>query len=128
MSNTRIVLAQGAIDGINTVFATGVPYVTGSTAYILNGRVHNQALARGPDNPYGFVELDPDSGTIQVDTPPETDDVVQIFYADRRVTPPAAITHLTGVVHTAAAQNTTLIGVIHTPTVTRLVGIIKERC
>ena len=42
MPNTRIVVAQGAIDGANTIFATGEPYVPGSTAYILNGRIHNQ--------------------------------------------------------------------------------------
>jgi hypothetical protein len=154
MANARIVLAQGAIDGVNTVFSTGVPYVPGSTAYILNGRIHNQALQRGPDNDYGYIELSPDSGTIQVDNPPLHCDVVQIFFWDRRVTPPPPITQLTGVVHTkqqlegiaredqperlsGIVQSRRLSGVIREPVPTRLsgvvrtqriVGTIKERC
>lgn len=135
MPNARIVLAQGLINGVNKVFATGVPYVAGSTAYILNGRVHNQHLLRGPDNDYGFIELDPDSGTIQVDNPPVDGDVVQIFFWDRVVSPPGPITRLTGTISLPATagglgappQSGRLTGVLREVLPMRLVGIIK-RC
>lgn len=123
MPNARIVLAQGAIDGANVVFATGEPYVPGSAQYILNGRIHNQRLARGPDNDFGFVELDPDSGTIQVDNPPAIDDVVQIFFWDRKVQPAPLIERLSGtVVAKAPAQ-----GVVREPAVERLSGVVDGR-
>lgn len=125
MSNTRIVLAQGPIDGVNTVFGTGVAYRPGSTAYILNGRIHNQALARGPDNSYGFVELDAAGGTIQVDVPPDIDDVVQILFDDRRVVPAPPITRLVGVVKMGADDHARLVGVVREPAVTRLVGVVS---
>ena len=122
MANARIVVAQGTIDGINTVFATGTPYVPGSAAYILNGRIHNQALQRGPDNDYGFVELSPDSGTIKVDNPPTSGDVVQIFFWDRLVTPAPLVQSLTGVVNT----QTPLQGVAREPEVTKLTGVVRS--
>jgi hypothetical protein len=122
MPNTRIVIARGAIDGVNTVFTTGTPYVPGSAAYILNGRIHNQALPRGPDNDYGFVELSPDSGTIQVDNPPVSGDVVQIFFWDRLVTPAPPVQSLTGVVNT----KTPLQGVAREPEVTKLTGVVRS--
>jgi hypothetical protein len=144
MPNARIVLAQGAIDGVNTVFGCGQPYVAGSTAYILNGRIHNQTAARGPDNDYGFVELDPDGGTIQVDNPPVDGDVVQIFFWDRLVTPAPPITSLTGVVKTkqhlegvaredqperlsgvVSAQR--LVGSVRAPVSERLAGVVRTQ-
>jgi hypothetical protein len=131
MANARIVLAQGVIDGVNTVFATGVPYVPRSTAYVLNGRIHSLSLPRGPDNPFGYIELSPDSGTIQVDNPPDVDDVVQIFFWDRVVTPPPPITQLAGVVNakgrlTGVAREdkpARLAGLVRSP---RLVGVARE--
>jgi hypothetical protein len=130
MANARIVLAQGLIDGVNTIFSTSVPYVAGSTAYILNGRIHNKALARGPENDYGYIELSADAGTIQVDIPPETDDVVQIFFWDRLVTPPPPITVLVGTIPTGPGGGTSssgrpLQGVIRDPAVTRLSGVLQ---
>lgn len=144
MPNARIVLAQGVIDGANTTFGTGVPFVPGSTAYILNGRIHNQALPRGPDNDYGFVELDPDGGTIKVDNPPLLDDVVQIFFWDRLVTPAPPITNLTGVVRTkqrlegvaredvperltGQVRSSTLQGTVRTDSPTRLSGVVRTQ-
>ena len=124
MPNARIVLAQGSIDGANTVFGTGVPYVPGSTAYILNGRIHNQQLARGPENDYGFVELDPNGGTIQVDNPPLVDDVVQIFFWDRLVAPAPVVQQLTGVV----SKVKRLQGVVQPIVPKRIVGVITGKC
>ena len=121
MPTVRIVIALGAIDGVNTVFATGTPYVPGSTAYILNGRVHNLHLAHGANNDYGYVELDPDAGTIQVDNPPELDDVVQIFFQDRIVVPAPAIDRIAAVLRTERLQ-----GVVREPNPERLVGIIRK--
>lgn len=123
MANVRIVLAQGAIDGVNRVFATGEPYVPGSTAYILNGRIHNRSLPRGPDNDYGYIELDPAAGTIEVDNPPLTDDVVQIFFWSRKVVPAPAVDRIVGVV--AAPQHVQ--GVIREQVPARLVGVVRGR-
>jgi hypothetical protein len=119
MANARIVLAQGLINGSNKVFSTGVPYVPGSTAYILNGRIHNRA---GIDSDYGFSETNPDAGEITVDIAPLTDDVVQIFFWDRLVQPAPPITQLTGVVQTS----TSLTGVARDPEVTRLSGVVRS--
>ena len=119
MSNTRIVLAQGLINGVNKIFSTGVPYVPGSTAYILNGRIHNRL---GIDSDYGFAETNPDSGEITVDVAPLTDDVVQIFFWDRLVTPTPPISHLTGVVKAGPD----LTGVARDPVVTRLSGVVRS--
>lgn len=121
VANARIVLAQGLIDGANTVFRTGVPYVPGSTAYILNGRIHSLQAARGPENPYGYTESSPDSGEITVDEPPLDGDVVQIFFWDRLVVPVPAVTRLSGVI-----RETRLRGVVREPVVERLVGIIRK--
>lgn len=125
MANVRIVLAQGAVDGSNTIFATGVPYVPGTTAYILNGRIHSLTLARGVDNPYGYVELDPEGGTIQVDNPPEIDDVVQIFFWDRRVLPAPPVTRLTGTLRPAAPSSRTPCA--PSAPEQQLVGMLRER-
>lgn len=121
MPNTRIVVAQGTIDGVNTIFATGTPYVPGSTAYILNGRIHNQKTL---DSPFGYVELDPDLGTIQVANPPLLNDVVQIFFWDRIVTPPPPIQQLTG---TVVAGATPIQGVVAEAMPTRLTGVVGPR-
>lgn len=123
MPNTRIVIARGAIDGVNTVFSTGEPYVAGSTAYILNGRIHNRLLPRGPDNDYGYIELSADAGTIQVDHPPLVDDVVQIFYWDRKVAPAPAVQVLTGTVSEGSRNRPQ--GVIREQVPTRLAGVVR---
>jgi hypothetical protein len=124
MATARIVLAQGLIDGVNRVFSAGVPYVAGSTVYILNGRLHSSKAARGPENDYGYTELDPDSGTIEVDIPPVDGDVVQIFFWDRLVAPPLPFARLIG---TISAPATRLTGVLREVKPTRLVGVLK-RC
>jgi len=144
MPIAKIVVAQGPIDGINTIFATGEPYVAGQTAYILNGRIHNQRLARGSDNDFGFVELSPDSGTIQVDVPPILGDVVQIFYWSRvlplvqavalqRITAQVqSSTRLTGTVRvpapagrvTGAVAAKRLTGTVRTSQPQRIAGVV----
>lgn len=121
MAYARIVLAQGLIDGVNTVFTTSEPYVAGSTAYIYNGRIHSSTLARGPDNAFGYIELDPDAGSIQVDIPPEEGDVVQIFYWSRRVLPAPIVERLAGTV----IVTTRVQGIVRTPMSLRLTGSIR---
>lgn len=123
MPNARIVLAFGAINGSNRVFSAGEPYVPGSVAYILNGRIHNQKLARGVDNDYGFIELDANAGTIEVDNAPLTDDVVQLFFWDRRVQPQPTVTRMSGVVSTK--QHTE--GIVREPRPERLVGTVSPK-
>ncbi len=123
MPNARIVLAQGVIDGVNCVFACGEPYVSGSVAYILNGRIHSAKSARGPENDFGFVELSPDAGTIQVDNAPVAGDVVQLFFWDRKVQPVPSVTHMAGIL--GADQKTT--GVLREPTPERLIGVARRQ-
>jgi hypothetical protein len=128
MANARILLMHGLIDGVNKVFSTGVPYVPLSTAYILNGRIHNRL---GSDSDYGYVESNPDSGEITVDIAPMTDDVVQLFFWDRLVTPPPPITVLVGTIPTGPGGGTSssgqpLQGVIRDPAVTRLSGVVSS--
>lgn len=125
MPNTRIVVARGAVDGVNVVFGVGEPYVPGSTAYVLNGRVHNQALARGPENDYGYVELDPGVGTIQVDNPLVDGDVVQIFYWDRKVAPAPPVQSITGVVGIGVAGQQRAQGVVADVVPQRLSGVVS---
>jgi hypothetical protein len=84
--NTHIVLARGAVDGTNVKFYTDEPYVPGSTAYILNGRVYSQFVPRGSSNPFGYIESNPDAGEIQVDFAPTGGSVVQILFWDRAPT------------------------------------------
>jgi hypothetical protein len=125
MPNVRIVVAQGAIDGVNTTFSTGVPYVPGSTAYILNGRIHNKALSGNADYGYGYVELDPDAGTIQVENPPLPGDLVQIFFWDRVVLPAPPVGQITGTV--ATGPGAPIQGTVRTVQPTRLVGVVGPR-
>lgn len=76
MPNARIVTAYGAIDGVNVKFYVGVPYVPGSTIYILNGRLHR------PDYDDGHVESNPGIGEITAKEAPVDGDVVQVFFTD----------------------------------------------
>ena len=129
MANTRITIATGAIDGANVKFYAPVAYVPGSTAYILNGRVHNLLLSRGVDNDYGYLETNPDTGEITVDVPPAVDDVVQIFFTDRAPAPTPILTHLTGSLHPVAGPegstgNRALIGTLRKPDVVTVTGVI----
>lgn len=89
MPNARIVTAYGAIDGVNVKFYVGVPYVPGSTVYILNGRTHR------PDYDDGHVESNPGIGEITVNEAPLDGDVVQIFFTDTAPTAASPIQTLT---------------------------------
>ena len=72
----RFVVLSGAIDGINTAFSTGMPYVPGSFAGFTNG------LLTKFDDLDGWTELDPAAGTVQWTTAPLAGDVVQGFFLD----------------------------------------------
>lgn len=106
MGTSRIVVAQGVIDGVNRVFATGQPYVPQSTAYILNGRLHSYALTRGPGNWFGYGESNPDGGQITVDQAPLPGDVVQLFFTDRQPVVAPTVTRLTGTLQPVATHLT----------------------
>lgn len=90
MPNARIVTAYGAIDGVNVKFYTGVPYVPGSTVYILNGRTHR------PDYDDGHIESNAGTGEITVKEPPLDGDVVQIFFTDTAPTQSSPVEKLNG--------------------------------
>lgn len=139
MGLTRIVTAIGPINGVNVVFGAGEPYTAGFTRYILNGRFH------GPDTDpdFTFVESDPEAGEITVSEPPREDDTVQLFFVDRRPTPPSPIQRLQAVMRPPSrAQGTLnpvaptrLVGRISTdraagdlqpPQPTRLVGVVRS--
>jgi hypothetical protein len=139
MGLSRIVTATGAIDGTNTVFSTGEPYTAGYTRYILNGRFHGP----GTDPDFTFTESNPATGEITVSVPPRIDDVVQIFFVDRRPIPPSPIQRLQAVIPSPSrvqgvlrpVMPTALVGRISTdraagtlqPTQpTRLAGVIRS--
>lgn len=123
MPNTRIVLARGAADGVNVLFYTPEPYVPGSVAYILNGKVYSQFVPRGPSNPFGFVESRPDFGEVQVDFAPHVGDVVQLLFWDRRPTLTASIQDVAVVVETQRS----MIGVVADKEVDQITGVLQER-
>jgi hypothetical protein len=117
MPIAKIVLAGGLIDGSNTVFSTPEPYVPGSTAYILNGRIHSLSLS----DSFGYSESDPALGQITVDEAPLVDDVVQIFYWSPVVAPLPTAAGATGIV----TVRTRLVGVVGPPAVPSITGIIR---
>ena len=139
MGLSRIVTATGTIDGVNTVFSTGEPYTVGYTRYILNGRIHGHDT----DPDFTYSESNPDAGEITVSEPPAIDDVVQIFFVDRRPIPPSPIQRLQAVMRTPARAQGTLSpvaptrlvgrissdqvdGALHPTTPTRLVGVLRS--
>lgn len=104
MPNARIVTAYGATDGVNVKFYAGVPYVPGSTVYILNGRTHR------PDYDDGHVESNPGTGEITVNEAPLDGDVVQLFFTD---TAPTAVSPLQTMSATLKSTPEKLTGTLH---------------
>jgi hypothetical protein len=123
MPNTRLTLARGTVDGTNILFYTPEPYVAGSTAYVLNGRVYSQFAARGISNPFGYAESNPDTGEIQVDFAPQPGDIVQIFFWDRQPTREAQVKEVEVIV----AERQEIIGVVQEPVPDVIVGIVQEK-
>jgi len=115
MGVSRIVLAQGLVDGSNRTFATGEPYVAGSVALIVNGLVFNQ-LTLGT-----FTELSPDAGTVLLAVAPTIGSVVQLLYTNRKVVPLPEVTRLAGVVDEPNAA----VGVVRPPAPERLSGVVR---
>lgn len=70
----RFEVAAGIIDGLNKTFLTSSKYLSGTTAVFLNGQ-----LLR-PDYENGWIETDPETGRFDMNEPPLTGDVVQIFF------------------------------------------------
>lgn len=72
MQKALIVTATGPINGTNTIFQTGAPYLPGSTVVFLNGR----ALRGDWDN--GWIELGSDK--IQMKEAPVLGDSIQVYF------------------------------------------------
>lgn len=119
MPNTRLVVAQGLINGLNRVFLTGEPYVSGSTAYILNGRIHSQGTL---DSRFGYVESNSDTGEITVNEAPVDGDVVLIYFQDRRVAPVPKVQTIIGV----TASSMPILGVVQSPAPTPILGVAQD--
>ncbi len=118
MPNSKIVAAIGNVDGMNTTFSAGEPYMPGYTRYILNGRIH---AAHSDD--YDFTESNPDTGEITVAVPPADGDVVQLFIIDRRPTVISEVQQLTGTVRTTGR----LQGALRPASVPRLQGTLAAK-
>ncbi len=71
-----IVALNGTIDGANKTFTTPGRYVAGSIVLIINGQVY-----KPDEDDYGWSETN--DTTIEINTAPLTDDVVQAFYKDK---------------------------------------------
>lgn len=122
MPNTHIVIARGSVDGANVKFYTPEPYVQGSTAYVLNGKVYSQFVVRGGSNLFGYFESNPDAGEIQVDFAPAVGSTVQIFYWDRKPTLQAPLQDAAAVV----APRGELIGVVSEVEPEQITGVLEE--
>ena len=118
MPNTRIVTAGGAIDGVNVKFYTPVPYVPGSTTYILNGRT------RRADLDDGYTESSPGTGEITVSEAPLPGDVVQIFFTDTAPSVSSPIEKLSA----AVSVKTQLTGTLKIVEPTKIIGILRCSC
>jgi len=118
MPNTRIVTAGGAIDGVNVKFYTPVPYVPGSTAYILNGRTRRAELDDG------YLETNPGTGEITVSEAPLSGDVVQIFFTD---TAPSVSSPLEKISATLSTT-TRLTGTLSEVKPLRITGVLHNAC
>lgn len=119
MPNARIVTAGGAIDGVNVKFYAGVPYASGSTAYILNGRVHR------PDFADGYAETNPGIGEITVSEAPLIGDVVQIFFTD---TAPTAVSPLQKLNATLKSKPVRIAATLREDKPLVIHGLLKEVC
>jgi hypothetical protein len=76
MGQPRFDLANGACDGVNTLFVTLLPYTPGTLAVFVNGQLKSRTLDDG------WTELDPNAGTFVITAPPEPNDVIQTFFID----------------------------------------------
>jgi hypothetical protein len=120
MPNAKIVTAGGAIDGVNVKFYTPVPYVSNSTAYILNGRTHR------PDLADGYIESNPGTGEITVNEAPLDGDVVQIFFTD---TSPSIVSPVSKISATLSAKTATqLIGTLRPAKPLKITGVLRCIC
>lgn len=69
-------VAAGAIDDVNMVFTVSAPYQPGTVAVFLNGQLKRRDFVDG------WAETSPATGVVTLAEPPQTGDVVQIFYID----------------------------------------------
>lgn len=69
---TRIEVATGAVNGVNTVFQTSAPYIPGSVRVFLNGQLKRE------DFDDGWIELGYDKVALKI--PPELGDSVQTYF------------------------------------------------
>lgn len=76
MANPRIEIASGAVDGVNRIFSTPDPYISGTLQIFVNGQLKRK------DFDDGFDELVPSSGTFELKEAPVVEDVVQAYFLD----------------------------------------------
>ena len=69
-------MLTGAVNGVNTIFFTPVPYTAGTFRFYLNGKLK---VVGDVD---GAVEFLPATGEIHTNTPPAFGDIVQGFFTD----------------------------------------------
>lgn len=76
MALPRFEVASGSVDGVNTTFRVSVPYVPGSLALFVNGKLYRQ------DWDDGWIETNPATGTFDLKEAPLAGDVIQVFFTD----------------------------------------------
>jgi len=83
----------GTIDGVNTLFNTGIPYTPNTFAGFTNGQLTKAA------NDDGWIETDPSTGDVTWKEAPKPGDVLQGFLLDTSAAlPEVVITKLSGTV------------------------------
>lgn len=106
----RFEVPLGAVDGVNLVFTTSVPYKPGSTAVFLNG------LLQEPSLDDGWAETSPATGVVTLKEAPRSIgdclDVIQIFFIDTSPSLPEEV--VTGICGTLDSVDT-------------VCGILKEQ-
>ena len=80
----RFEVPTGAVDGVNRVFRTQFPYIAETTAIFINGKMYRREWDDG------WVETDPDTGSLLLNEAPSLGDDVQVFYTDRTLYPKVA--------------------------------------
>lgn len=76
MTTYHILDLIGDIDGVNRLFVTPTPYVSGTIKVIWNGQVVNDT-----DDEQGWIEINED--TIQTKIAPMVEDQLQAFYCEK---------------------------------------------
>lgn len=107
MSQPRLEVPAGAIDGLNTTFTVAFPYAPNTTAVFVNGVLQRK------DFTDGWVETSPSTGVVTLNIAPETGDTVQIYYIDG-LAPSTEVCEVVNVLFGRIQDRTSLIGRLST--------------